>query len=198
MNPNRNCQNWRFRQFWSISWKFDDFRMLKVSKLTILGKSDNLHGNSLGLMDVEINKIWGGWDNWFQVDETVKITIFRFWGWLERWYIWFSISWRYLKIDNLGCWLSTTNSGYRMEWVGLWDYVWFGEVLEMVGSEFSGTSKIGVSLGIGDVLLVRPSTTRLGRWHARSGHLDAVCTSGCSSRWLWFSVNACFPHCRKG
>ena len=45
-------------------------------------------------------------------------------------------------------------------------------------SEFSGTSKIGVSLGIGDVLLVRPSTTRLGRDHVKSGRLDAICTSG--------------------
>ena len=48
MNPNRNCQNWRFHQFWSISWKFGVSRTSKVSKLTILGKSDNLHGNSLG------------------------------------------------------------------------------------------------------------------------------------------------------
>ena len=49
MNLNRNCQNWRFRQFWPISWKFDGLEMSEVSKLTILGKSDNLHGDSLGI-----------------------------------------------------------------------------------------------------------------------------------------------------
>ena len=48
MNPNRNCQNWRFRQFWPISWKSGVLDTSDVPKLTILGKSDNLHGDSLG------------------------------------------------------------------------------------------------------------------------------------------------------
>ena len=48
MNPNRNCQNWRFRQFWSISWNFDVFEYLKVINLMILAFPDNLHGDSLG------------------------------------------------------------------------------------------------------------------------------------------------------
>ena len=114
MNPNRNCQNWRFRQFWSISWKFGVWDVWKVSKLTILGKSDNLHGDSLG---------FGGCPFWVKLRvvgqlipgcDLVILGVLIILGMLGGWYIWFSSSLGHIKSGLLGCWLSTTNSGYHL------------------------------------------------------------------------------------
>ena len=114
MNPNRNCQNWRFRQFWSISWKVGVLDISKVSKLTILRKSDNLHGDSLGFDDCQfwvklrvVGQLIPGW--YFN-----KMTILINLGHVAWWYIWFSSGWWHLKSGLSGCELSTTNSGYQM------------------------------------------------------------------------------------
>ena len=123
MNPNRNCQNWRFRQFWPISWKFGVWRVPKVSILAILGKSDKLHGDSLGFEGCEIwvklrvvGQLIPGCDS-------VKIRYLIIWGQMCGWYIWFSSGWWYLKFGISGCQLNATNSGYQMRWLRCWKYV---------------------------------------------------------------------------
>ena len=123
MNPNRNCQNWRFRQFWPISWKFDVWRAAKVSKVAILGKSDNLHGDSLGFASYSIWVNLGCVEQLIPGCEFPKLRVFAEWGQLGGWYIWFSSSWDTSNLTFSGCWLSTTNSGYQMRWSGCWEYV---------------------------------------------------------------------------